>query len=806
MKVSLNWLREYVDIPWTVEELAGRLTAAGLEVEGVEDQAELYRGFVIGHVKTSDKHPKADRLSVCSVDVGTETLQIVCGAPNVAPGQKVIVGLVGATIPHDQHDPDGKPFVLGRVKLRGVESHGMICSEKELGLGDDGDGIMVLADDAPVGRPMSEVLHADDVILEVAITPNRADCLSHVGIARDIAALTGGTVRYPSVSLNENGPDASKAAAIEIADPDLCPRYSARIVSDITVSESPSWLQDRLRAVGMRPLNVIVDVTNYVMLELGQPLHAFDLDTVRGQKIIVRRAGADRTFTTLDGKKRDLTPDTIMICDAERPVAVGGVMGGENSEISGSTSRVLIESASFHPSSIRRTARAFGLSTEASYRFERGVDRELPARAADRAAALLQEIAGGVVHKGILDVYPEKHSPARLALRVARANEILGTDIPGDVMASYLTRLGCTVEPDKTGTMHVVPPSFRMDIGQEIDIVEEIARIHGYDNIETRTKAAIDFSTRAGEAKLSDVVRTVMVGFGYNEIMTLSLQKAEVAALMSETPIRVLNPVSAEMQALRPSLIPEGLEVVRLNLHRSRQTLRLFEVGTVFSLREGGSTTERDDYQEEERLMIVQTGQRSPAAFDGVPPGIDLLDIKGDVEALLRRLHLDNYRFIPYDARKALTEQAMSIEINGQAVGTLGEIRPDVAARADVEAPVYVCELTLGMLGDGLRIDRQYSPLPRYPSVQRDLAFVVPVGVSNASLEGTIREAAGPLLESISLFDTYTGEQVGAGKKSMAYALVFRSAEGTLKDSDVDARVRGIIDRVSREHEAELRS
>ncbi len=806
MKISLNWLKEYVEIPWSVPELAERLTGAGLEVEGVTDQAETFRGFVVGNVVGWRKHPKADRLSVCIVDVGREKLQIVCGAPNVAEGQKVAVGLVGATVPHDQHDPDGKPFVLGSVTLRGVQSHGMICSEKELGLGEDGDEILVLDPAAQTGVPLAEYLSADDVILDIAITPNRADCLSHVGVARDIAALTGRRISIPASRIAETTPAARSIASLSIEDPDLCPRYAARVLSGISLQPSPEWMQTRLRAVGMRPLNIVVDVTNYVMLELGQPLHAFDLDTVEGEKIVVRRAGKDEAFTTLDGKERRLTKDTLMICDAVRPIAVAGVMGGLNSEIGPSTTRVLLESATFAPSGIRKTARSFGLSTEASYRFERGVDPELPVRAADRAAALLQSLCGAVVHKGTLDAYPGKRKRKPIRLRVQRTNEILGTAIPAGAMKKYLQRLGCTVGTAASGVYPVTAPSYRVDISQEIDLVEEVARVHGYDNIETLTKAAIDFSVRATVEKPGDVIRSIMTGFGYNEIRTLSLQKESTARLVSDKPVRVLNPVSTEMQTLRPSLVPGALEVVRSNMHRSRQTLRLFEIGSVFSAARGGQIREWDDVREEERLLIVQTGLRRPPAFDSGSPPADIFDLKGDVETLLKRLHLDKLRFIPYDARNTLTEQSISVEINGESAGWLGKVRSDIARQFDIDSAVMVCELAVQRLGDGLSVDRQYMEVPRYPAVQRDLAFVVAGSITHATLEGTIREAAGELLESVELFDTYAGEQVGAGSKSLAYSLVFRSRTGTLKDADVDAVIARIVEQAAAHHAAELRS
>ena len=805
MKIVSSWLKELTDLDWTPQRFSDDLTMVGLEVESYEDLAATYDQFVVGRVVDCQKHPKADRLTVCRVDVGAEELQIVCGAPNVANGQMVAVGLVGATVPHNQHDPEGKPFVLGKVKLRGVDSSGMICSAKELGLGNDGDGIMVLTTDATPGTPLATALQRNDIVYEIGITPNRPDCLSHLGVAREVAIQTGGTVRMPKVAPKESGEPASKLASIDVRDADLCPRYCGRVLSNVSIVPSPEWLQRRLELAGVRPINAIVDATNYVMLELGHPLHAFDLDQLDGNAIVVRRAGSDTSFRTLDGKERRLQPDMLMICDRSRPVAIGGVMGGENSEVSGTTTRLLIEGAYFLPASVRRTARTLGLSTEASYRFERGADPEMAAMAVDRVAHLIQELTGATVHPGLIDVRPTRHSAHEIRFRVARANAILGTNISATEMRRYLSSVGALVTEKGNGEYVVVPPSFRVDISQEIDLVEEVARVHGYNNIETQTRSAIDFSIPTAPRKVADEVRSHCVGAGWREIMAISLQPEALATLGGHEPVKVLNPVSVEMQAMRTSMLPGTLEIVRMNLNRGSKDLRLFEIGKVYH-QKGASKARVEDFVEEDRLMLAWTGTAAPVAFDRPAKTADLLDLRGEVESLLNRVCLDKYRFLPYRADNTLTESALSLEINGTYAGWFGEVRRDVAKRFEIDAPIFVCEMSLAVLEQAWTRDRTFRPLPKFPQVVRDLAFIVDQTTPQGELEAVIRATAGPLLESLVLFDAYQGAQTGGGKRSLAYSLAFRSSDHTLTDAEVDAHIRAVVDKARSACGAELRS
>ena len=551
MKVSQNWLKKYVDFKLTPEQLTEKLSMLGLEVESYEDLAKKYGNFVVGEVLDRAKHPKADRLSICKVNIGNAVQDVVCGAPNVAAGQKVAVALIGAVIPHNQHDPEGKPFVIERVKIRGVESNGMICSEYELGLGKDADGILVLDAMAKAGTPLADYLNKTDVIYEIGITPNRADCLSHIGVAREIGLLANKKLRLPKIVLKEDNEPAANYAKIEIVDKEKCPRYSARVIRNINIGPSPKWLQDLLTSVGVRPINNVVDVTNYVLMETGHPLHAFDYDTLASHKIVVKTAYDGEKFVTLDEKERTLTSETLMICDAEKPIGIAGVMGGANTEISSATKNILIEAAYFNPANIRRTSKYLGLSTEASYRFERGTDINITVHAANRAAQMIQEIAGGELLQGVLDVYPFERKPLIVKARISRINSIIGISLKKAQIVSLLKKIDLAVKSSAKDELFISVPSFRNDILEEIDIIEEVARVYGYNNIETKTHAAIDFSSNIRTDLLQDEIRGYLIGSGYNEVLAIGLQDEATMSLAGQPLVKAINPVSAEMAALR---------------------------------------------------------------------------------------------------------------------------------------------------------------------------------------------------------------------------------------------------------------
>jgi phenylalanyl-tRNA synthetase beta chain len=793
MRISLQWLKEFVRFSGSPAKLADELSMLGLEVAAVEDQAETFDKFVVGEIVQKRKHPNADRLSVCTVNVGTkESIDIVCGAPNVDTGLKVAVALPGATIPHDQHDPEGKPFVLEAATVRGVRSEGMICSSYELGIGMDVDGVLVLDRKAKPGTPLSAHLGYSDVLFEIEVTANRGDWLSHLGVAREIAALKKTKLRLPRIALKERRSSIRDAVSIQIQEKTKCKRYSARLLTDVKIGASPEWLKRRLTSVGMRPINNVVDVTNYVMLEFGQPLHAFDYDKLAQRRIVVRCARSGERFTTLDGKDRELRSDTLMICDGNKPIAIGGIMGGANSEINESTTTILLESAHFDPHSIRRTSKHLKLSTDASQRFERLCDIEMTVRALNRAAQLLSEIADASIARGIIDVYPAKHRNKSIVLRVNRCNQILGTDLQKKVMRSLLERLGFTCTDRAGDSLRVTVPSFRGDVTEEIDFVEEVARLYGYNNIETKFRSSIYLPEVASQNDFTGGLRNYLVGAGFHEIVTNSMQETETAALGNSNHISVLNPVSVDMSALRTNLLTSGIEAVSRNLNKGQKDLRLFEIGKAYSRNVAGKPG-LGDFREEERLFLALTGSSVPLTWDATPRSVDIYDLKGEIESLARKIFLDKVRFIYYSTTKTLTDETILVEINETYAGYLGRVNRRILNLFDVKQDVYVSELSLGILAKGHIGIKQYQAVQRFPSVIRDLAFVVDDKLEVEKLVEVIEENSFGMVGRIDLFDVYVGDRIGKGKKSCAFTLEFVSREKTLTDKEVDVVVAKIV-------------
>ncbi|GJQ22024.1 MAG: phenylalanine--tRNA ligase beta subunit [Bacteroidia bacterium] len=804
MKISHAWLRTLVPVRLSPRKLADGLSMLGLEVERVSDEGARYEGFVVGEILTKEKHPNADRLTVCRVSVGDQELQIVCGAPNVAVGQKVAVGLVGSVVPRNQHDPHGGSFVLQETAIRGVTSRGMICSEYELDLGDDKDGILVLDSSANVGTPLAAYLGKTDVVYEVEITANRGDWLSHLGVAREVSAMTGARVSLPKVRVKEDAEPAHLHVRVKVQDTEQCGRYVARVIRNVTIAPSPPWLQQRLRSVGVRPINNVVDITNFVMLETGQPLHAFDYDKIAGGTITVRGAREGERFTTLDGVERTFRKDMLLICDAKHPLAIAGVMGGSDSEISAETTNVLLESAWFAPVGIRRTSKQLGLSTEASQRFERSVDIEMTDFASIRAAALMQELAGGKVLKGCVDVFPRRTKRRTVRLSVSRANALLGTSIAASAMAGFLRRLGMAVRKGPGDTLNVVPPSYRSDIAEEVDLIEEIARLYGYDRIEPDTNVRVGSVGTVGRG-LGDEVRDFLIGAGFQEIMTNSLQNRAHAALAGGNPVAVLNPVSVEMQVLRTSLVPGALDVIQHNFNRGAKGLRLFEIGKVYWRDPSQSPESLDAFHEEERFMMIVSGDHFNQHYTAPSRKYDVFDLKGELEALLSKFFLDKYRLILYDNGSPLSVDTLAVEIKGTYAGLLGCLKKEVAAKFDIREDVFFAEVSLDFPEAREVWKRRYEPLPRFPSVTRDLAFIVDEGIPQGKVVDAIREAGGELVRSVTLFDLYSGEQVGSGKKGLAYTLEFQPVDRTLTDEEVNGKINAIIRHVEATCGARLR-
>ncbi len=800
MKVSLNWLKEYVDLEGIpTGEIVERLTMSGLEVEEVIDQNELYKNFVVGYVEKKEKHPNADRLSVCTVNDGKETLQVICGAPNVEAGQKVVFAPIGAVIPKGQ-------FKLSKAKIRGVESFGMICAEDELEMSDDHTGIMVLDDKLNEGTPITEALGLNDVIIEIAITPNRPDALSHLGVARDLAALFNRELKVPEIKFVESEEDVNKLASIEIEDTENCPRYSARVVTGVTIKESPEWLKKKLISIGLRPINNVVDITNFVMYECGQPLHAFDLDRLSGNEIIVKSTKGKTKFTTLDSKERELEPGTLMICDAEKEVAVAGVMGGENSEISDDTKNVLIESAYFNPSSIRKTAKYLQLSTDSSYRFERGTDPNNTLWAAERTAQLIAELGDGKIAKGFIDVYPNRIKEKKLILRVSRVNKLLGFEVSKDDNINILQKLGMTVQEKSDDDLEVTVPTFRPDIEREVDLIEEIARIKGYDNIPSIPKISITLESKKDETSFTDKIRETANALGLYEMINNPLQP-EDEALLTGSPIRLANPQSMDMAYLRTSLIPGALSAVARNLNRGEKNLSLFEIGNVFYFNEGKSNiTSFDDYTEKQKLIVLLTGKKVDREWYAAVELYDFFDLKGIINSLISKISLDNFLNDSYYAvGKSIYEYYFTKSFKDAEIGIGGKVKKDVLKKFDIDQDVYCFEFDVDALKQIPEPVKTFVEPVKFPKVIRDFAFIFDKNVSSESVIKFIRKKGSGLLKSVRIFDLFESKDLGTDKKSMAFQLEFYDEKRTLTEEEVEKDFEKLIKLVSKEFDAQLR-
>ncbi len=811
MKISLHWLKDYVDLSGQPEEIAERLTMAGLEVENIEKAGDKYKNFVVGEVLEVTNHPNAEKLTVCKVNSGKAVLKIVCGAPNVSTGQKVVVGLVGAIVPRNQHRSDSTPLVLGQAEIRGETSEGMICSEYELDIGEDSEGILVLEKRARVGTPFARYLGLEDTVLDVAVTPNRPDCLSHIGVAREVAAFLRKKVKVPHIQGKEIREHVSKAARVTIETKVDCPRYSARVVRDVQLGDSPVWMQQRLRAIGIRPINNVVDITNYVVMELGIPLHAFDYDKLAGHRIVVRRAHDDKRFTTLDGAVRELHEDMLLICDRDKPVAIAGVMGGLNTEISDTTRNVLIEGAYFNPTSIRRTSKNLAIMTEASQRFERGVDPNMTVFAVERAAQLMGKIARGRVLKGVIDQCSKKFVARKVLVRVGKVNEVLGTSLSKKEITESLSRLEILrtrskVSREQDAGLLFSVPTFRPDLEKEIDLIEEIGRTYGYDRIETKMRGHIRFSERTSELPLEDKLREWLASDGFNEVVANSMQEKSFAALSSEDYVEMLNPISKEMGALRTSLLPGLLEIAAHNFNHGTKNLRLFEIGKVYFCRESSDKRSRKDYEEEDRLLLAISGEAAPTHWDVPTRLADIFDLKGEFETLFSKIFLDKVKFIYYPNSKTLTDPTVGVEINKTYMGLLGRVNEQAKRLFDIKQDVFVGELSLEVLRGNITTASRYLSLPKYPSVTRDLAFVVNEDVSAEELRDAVREGGGDLVQSVELFDVYVGDKIGSGKKSMAFAVQLMSRHHTLTDEEIEDRIDQIVSVVASRFQARLRA
>lgn len=783
MNVTYNWLKEFVDFDLTPEQLADMLTMLGLEVEGMNTLGSGMDDIVVARVESREQHPNADKLSLCKVNSGSELLDVVCGAQNFAAGDTVALARIGAVLPGE--------FKIKKSKIRGQESFGMLCSEKELGLAEESSGIMILPPSLELGQPLFQALGLKDTLYEIGLTPNRADCLSAIGIAREIAAKLGTKLIPPSVTVAEGDDQVENRISVTVEDGELCPRYAARHISGCRIAPSPDWLVKRLDAVGIRSINNVVDVTNLVMMELGQPLHAFDCDQLAGQCIVVRRAAQGELFTTLDGQERALTCNDLVICDAERPVALAGVMGGLNSEISPETTTVLLESACFKPASIRTTSKRLGLHTESSHRFERGIDVEGVTFALDRAASLIVQLAGGTVSRGALDVYPGRVEPVAITLRPQRANALIGISLPTEEIVSILTNLQFSVRTLADGNLEVLSPSYRVDIEREIDLVEEIARLNGFDRIPTSMPLARVGSDRPTlHQSLQRSVRDTLVSLGMHEIINYSFTDpgaADRLLLSADDPRRAVislaNPLVEEQSVMRTSLLPGLLETVSRNSKFRSLDLRFFEMRRVYLPRAGEEMP-----QEPIRIAAALTGSREREGWCHGVEAVDFYDAKGIVENILAMLLIEGVKWVTDTPEPYYHPgKSCSILVGKERIGTLGEIHPAVQEAFDLDRPVYCFELDFEKLVTCCRGKAAIVVPSRFPDSTRDMALLVPEEVPAERIIDCVKGVKAREIEQVEIFDVYRGSGIPDGFKSIAIRIRYRSFERTLLDEEIAA-------------------
>lgn len=807
MRVSIEWLKEYVDIPISTKELVEGLTMLGLEVEGTYEYGRGLEQVVVAGIKEVRQHPNADRLKICTAVTGDREFQIVCGAPNLREGMVSALALPGAKLPNGME--------IKETKIRGVLSYGMLAAEDELGLTEDHTGIMELPEGLEPGTPLGELPWIKDTVLEISVTPNRSDCNCVLGIAREVGLLCKTSLRLPSYEIEEVEEDIGGWASVDIHDPEGCPRYVAGIIKDITIKPSPFWIRYRIHKAGMRGINNIVDATNYVMLELGQPLHAFDYHKLRGRRIIVKKARDGEVFTTLDGQERTLNKDVLLICDGEGPVAIAGIMGGLNSEISIETNSVLLESAFFDPVTIRKGSKYLGLQTEASYRFERCIDIENVPNALKRALALMRELSGGKVLRGIIDVYPKRYIPASVPLSLKKAREFVGVDISSKEAIDIFQSLGMDVVVESEDRIQVTPPSYRPDIKIPVDLMEELVRVIGYENVPvTYPKISSMKQWDTKERYLLEHLSEIMVGFGFQEVITynfISPSFLEIFKVPKEVGlpgselrkvIQIINPLSIEQSVMRTSLLPGLLAMAKNNLFQGQNCLRLFEIGEVFFKKEG------QELPEEKRMLAALMSQ--PYQRDtwySKERAVDIWDIKGIGEALLSAFKLNQVRYLRSTYPGYDPTLCVEVLCGNNPILRFGRIWREVLKAYDIEdkGEIYVLELDVDLLCNNIPKAIQFVPLPKYPPVFRDLSIVVDKVVEAGRLIEEIKGSGKGLVESVEIFDLYEGEKIGTDKKALGLRIAFRSQERTLDGQEINDLIQNMIKRLEDRFFARLR-
>jgi len=814
MKVTLNWLKQYVDFNWSPDELAERLTMLGLEVEGVQKVGGEFDGIVVAQILSRDPVPGSDKLSVCKVNDGKGERTIICGAQNHKPGDKVPLILPNFTLPLKPGDKE--PFVIKERKVFGITSQGMLCSPKELGLAEDAEGLLLLPPDAKIGQPFAEHLSrtGSDVVYDLEVTPNRSDLNSVIGIAREIAALAGHLLRFPEIKLGatRNTQNAAELVAVRLDDPDACPRYTARVVRGVKIGPSPDWLRSTLEKVGIRSISNVVDVTNFVMMECGQPLHAFDYHLLgKGADgkptIVVRRAEAGELFVTLDGQKHMLTDEMLLIADEQRGIALAGIMGGQNTEINEQTRDVLIESACFKSTNIRRTSKTLSLRSESSYRFERGVDIANADWASRRAAQLILETAGGQLSEGVVDAYPKPAEAKQVTLRFNTTDALLGISIPPEQQVKLLTSLGLVevssqspIASRQSATFRI--PTWRVDLKREADLIEEIERLYGVEKVPaTPPRGVIGANEFDAVHDQIAEVRRILTGLGLNETQGQTLVSNAECRMPNAELVPLANPLSSDMDVLRPSLLPSLLNILRHNLAHKNNEVALFEVGRVF-LRANGQT------KEERRVAIALTGRRHSVFWSGADreAKFDLYDLKGLLEEFFEQFSVRGVAYAKRADSTALFLESAAISLGGRVpLGELGLLLPPLAKRYDLRDAVLLAELSLDQLLARRNPAKSFKALPAFPSIRRDVAMIVSETTTHEAVLNAVKQAKAANLESVELFDVFRGKNVPAGQKSVAYAFTYRHAERTLTDAEVNAAHEKLVEQFKQKLGATVR-
>lgn len=789
MKISYNWLKQFINTDLSTNEADALLTDLGLEVEGVTNFESVkggLEGVVVGHVTECKKHPNADKLKLTKVNIGEgEELQIVCGAPNVAEGQKVPVATIGTTL----YDEKGEAWKIKKGKIRGEASHGMICAEDELGLGESHDGIMVLAEDLKPGTLLKDIFEVEiDQVFEIGLTPNRADAMSHWGVARDLRAgliqLDKNTpLNTPAIS-NFHVEERSRKIAIEVKESKLAPRYAGVTISGVSVKASPTWLQNRLKAIGLKPINNIVDATNYVLHELGQPLHAFDADKIRGNKIVVQTLKKGTKFITLDEVERKLHEDDLMICDEEKPLCIAGVFGGLDSGVTQHTSSIFLESAYFDPVSVRKTAKRHGLNTDASFRFERGIDPNITEYALKRAVILIQEIAGGKVSSDIDDLYPKKIEDFQVFLSFKKINDLIGHEIDTNVIKNILSSLEIKVNNVTESGLGLTIPAYRVDVQREVDVIEEILRIYGYNNIPLNEKfnVSVSLTNKFDDHKIQQITAQQLVGKGFSEIMSNSLTTAKYTefsnTISAENQVEMLNPLSQDLAVMRQSMLFSGLESIAYNLNRKNENLKFFEFGKTYH-----KYTEK--YEEPKHLSLLVTGNKNPESWTNAIEKTNFFYFKGIVESILQRLGIKSTTI--KTAKSSVFNEAITIFYNKKALVSFGTVQKSILKKFDIEQEVLFADFNWDEMLEASKTNQfTFEEIPKYPAVRRDFALLLNEHIRFNELEEIALKLGKKLLKKVDLFDVYLGKNLPEGKKSYAIKFIFQDENKTLTDKQVD--------------------